>query len=416
MSDKIIFMKKKIAFILPLFKPANLRGDGIAMSEIMDILKEKYEITVITTKALDFSYWINPFSKNKIDKEFEEKSGIKVYRLNCNQTYSLFLYFIREISKYKILNFLIPKKILNKSNTFIGPIFTGIDNILDKEKFNHIHFCPAPYLFPIELLDLIKKNFPITKTSITPFFHSENNLYYTELYKNFYNQVDLIHVVTEFEKNLLIEGLQIKTDKIKVIPLFISQNEINVTEKEINDFKERYDLNNKTIILFVGPKDNLKGFDDLVEATERIYQENKNIKLITLGQPELRQIKNYYPDMENFILDLGFITDNKEKKIIFSSSHIYAMTSKYESFGLVYLEAWDSKLPVIAGDIPAVKELIGDAGVIVELNNTLELQKELSKLINNDEYRVKLGQSGYDRYTKFFIKTLTKEKYEKFFE
>ena len=87
----------------------------------------------------------------------------------------------------------------------------------------------------------------------------------------------------------------------------------------------------------------------------------------------------------------------KEKEIIFAAADLFCMPSISESFGLVYLEAWHKKKPVIAANIPAVKELIGDGGMLVEYGNQKQLSKLIVEILESQDLSLRLGSNGYNR-------------------
>ena len=74
------------------------------------------------------------------------------------------------------------------------------------------------------------------------------------------------------------------------------------------------------------------------------------------------------------------------------------MPSRSESFGLVYLEAWLHKKPVIGCNIEAVANLIdhNKNGLLVKFEDTDELSLAIKTLLNST-MRKKLGVEGYKK-------------------
>ncbi len=72
------------------------------------------------------------------------------------------------------------------------------------------------------------------------------------------------------------------------------------------------------------------------------------------------------------------------------------LPSIQESFGLVLLESWARGKPVIVSNIPALSELVTKSrgGLIFESDNSLELVKNLKKLINSPSLCSEYGQNG----------------------
>jgi len=79
------------------------------------------------------------------------------------------------------------------------------------------------------------------------------------------------------------------------------------------------------------------------------------------------------------------------------------MPSATESFGLVYLEAWNYKKPIIALDSLQMKELFQEGGLFAKPNSVNSLSMCLKKLIENEHLRKKLGEKGYEKLQKNFL-------------
>jgi glycosyltransferase involved in cell wall biosynthesis len=124
------------------------------------------------------------------------------------------------------------------------------------------------------------------------------------------------------------------------------------------------------------------------------------IDLILIG-PKSQEFSNFLQQksgtVRQHVHDLGIVPDD-EKLSIFHSCDIFAMPSRSESFGIVYLEAWLHKKPVIGCNIEAVKNLIdhNENGLLVKFENVDELVLTIKKLLNST-VREKLGFEGYEK-------------------
>lgn len=100
-----------------------------------------------------------------------------------------------------------------------------------------------------------------------------------------------------------------------------------------------------------------KGFDLLIKSFAQFAYKNKEWTLDIVGEGSEREfLKKQIADykMENRIF-LHPFTTNIEK--YYNSSSVYILSSRWEGFPLVLLEAMDSGFPIIASDLPIVKEL-----------------------------------------------------------
>ncbi len=388
-------MSVKICFITPLYSPANLSGSSLFVKNLAEALAEKgWDVSVITSNALTSRYWYDPFFGKANRKNFEIINNVKVYRLSCNQLFSTSSFIIS-----RKLSFLLPDKFKNKLKILsLGPWLKGLERILAKENFQVIHSSPFPLNLNFQVAKAIEKLSKKPKIIFSPLFHTEIPEFKNPQLKPLLKIADKIHCLTKTEAKFVKKTFEIEESKIQVIPLFLFQKKpfskakVERTAKRI---KKKYNLENKKIVLFVGNKGYYKGVLTLIKAAREIYKWEKNFKLITVGNsmPEWRREKK--KEDKEFLLDFGYLPE-LEKQALFSLCDVYVMPSLSESFGLAYLEAWREKKPVIAADIPAMREIIAknQAGLLVKFDDTKELIKTIKKLINNKSLALYYGKNG----------------------
>ena len=89
---------------------------------------------------------------------------------------------------------------------------------------------------------------------------------------------------------------------------------------------------------------------------------------------------------------------------LYSHSRVFAMPSRNEGFGLVYIEAMRFGLPVIASDHDAAKEIVihGKTGLIINLNRPDELPNAIIKFLKHPEDAEIMGNAGRKRWQEHF--------------
>ena len=97
-----------------------------------------------------------------------------------------------------------------------------------------------------------------------------------------------------------------------------------------------------------------------------------------------------------------FVGQRTDEEVAFyhSAASIYAMPSRGEGMGLVFLEAMASGKPVVAAREAAASELVieGKTGLLVKYGDTAELVSSLARLLNNPAPRVNMGNAGRSRF------------------
>ena len=103
-----------------------------------------------------------------------------------------------------------------------------------------------------------------------------------------------------------------------------------------------------------------KGFDLLIEAFHIFAEENKDWTLDIVGEgieePMYHKLINEYK-LEERITIHPFTNHVQE---YYSNAQVYVLSSRWEGFGLVLVEAVAHGLPVISSDLPTSKEIMSD--------------------------------------------------------
>lgn len=109
-------------------------------------------------------------------------------------------------------------------------------------------------------------------------------------------------------------------------------------------------------ILFVGRKERYKGYDALRGAARLVWRDRPDARFELVGQ---RRFLGPAPLVDARWSEPGVVSEAR-KADAYARATIFAMPSDHETFGHTYLEAWCAGRPVIAGDIPPLREVVRD--------------------------------------------------------
>jgi len=109
-------------------------------------------------------------------------------------------------------------------------------------------------------------------------------------------------------------------------------------------------------ILFVGRKERYKGYDALRGAAPLVWRECPDARFVVIGQ---RRFLGPAPLADARWSEPGIVSETRKAEA-YAHATIFAMPSDHETFGHTYLEAWCAGRPVIAGDIPPLREIVRD--------------------------------------------------------
>jgi phosphatidylinositol alpha-1,6-mannosyltransferase len=162
------------------------------------------------------------------------------------------------------------------------------------------------------------------------------------------------------------------------------------------------------IILAAGRIIKRKGFDVLLEATERL-KDREQVRTVIVGDgPELATLKQLAEHLKH---PVRFVTDaaDDEMHAWYAAADVFCMptresTTDVEGFGIVFLEAASHGLPVVATNVGGVGEAVvdGETGVLVPQNDVATLADELRRLLSDPALRSLLGEAGRDRALRDF--------------
>jgi glycosyltransferase involved in cell wall biosynthesis len=103
------------------------------------------------------------------------------------------------------------------------------------------------------------------------------------------------------------------------------------------------------------------------------------------------------------LLDLGYVSE-EEKRDAFAACDLFVMPSRYDSFGIVYLEAWRRGKAVIGARVGAIPEVIeeGRDGLLVEFGNVDQLASSVLYLLSSPDLCREMGERGREKVFKKF--------------
>lgn len=170
-------------------------------------------------------------------------------------------------------------------------------------------------------------------------------------------------------------------------------------------------LDNKQAIM-VGRYNDAKGYDYLIPAWNIVHQRHPEWRLNVFGSGELRNevmrwIREYH-------LDDTIMLHHPTNDIMheYLQSSVCALSSRYEGFSLVILEAMSCGVPVVSFDCPyGPRQIIcnGEDGLLVEYLNPQALADGICKLIEDEKLRKRMGAKARQNILRFSKEAVMKQ-------
>jgi glycosyltransferase involved in cell wall biosynthesis len=155
-------------------------------------------------------------------------------------------------------------------------------------------------------------------------------------------------------------------------------------------------------ILFVGLQFERKGGDVLVQSFRRIRSEVPSARLLLAGVPADFMT-------EPGVTCLGVLDKNRPAEAAalaaaYASADVFALPTRFEPFGIAFVEAMHFGLPCVGPNAWAVPEIIedGETGFLVPVDDVAALTDRLLELLRNRPLAAAMGVSARQRAERLF--------------
>ncbi len=209
-----------------------------------------------------------------------------------------------------------------------------------------------------------------------------------EILKKYFPKLDKYVVLNEYDKQDFKEKLGIDCVAVDNPRSFVSEEKADLSSKQF----------------FVAARFvEQKGLDLLIDAFAKFCQVDDEWKLVIAGDGLLREevLQHVWRKKVQERVQFIGVTNNVTKYYLESS--VYLLSSRWEGWGLVVIEAFEMGMPVIAFDIVPIDLLItnGEDGLIVDQFSINKFAAAMVKLAHDEELRRKMGEKAIITAGKF---------------
>lgn len=362
-------MKKIVYIVGGLTKP---NGMSQVLSHKVNYLAEHtdYDIYIILTEKAGKPWYYQISSKAKyinFDINFDELDTMPLLK-------KLYHYYIKQKKYKKVLSdYLINLQADIVISTMRREI-NFINKIQDKsKKVGEIHFNKSNYR------EFNKRYLPqYLNKAIT-------RIWREKLYKEI-KKLDAFVVLSQEDS---LEWHELRNVKVIYNPLsYFPDNQSNCSSKNV---------------IAAGRYTWQKGFDLLINAWKIVYDKHPNWHLNIYGNGEYKKFQELADSkgLANAIICHSATPLIYEK---YQESSIFVLSSRYEGFGMVIIEAMSCGVPVVAFSCPCgPKDIIkdGENGLLVENGNIQQLAEKICYLIEHETIRKEMGRKARTNAKRF---------------
>jgi glycosyltransferase involved in cell wall biosynthesis len=265
-----------------------------------------------------------------------------------------------------------------------------------------LYFCPFGVLWPRPVPIASVVNLADIQEVYYPCFFSQEDLDSRKRHRqNSTRSAECVLTSSEFSKRSIIEHHDIPSDKIFVAYYCSDKSLFKSPPKDL--------LNNINLpdrfILFPANYWPHKNHDVLLRALQYLRNaEGIVIPCVLTGH----ETDNSYPVKDKIseyelgcqITVLGYVT-NEEIHALYHRADMLCFPSLFEGFGMPLVDAMAAGLPITCSNSTSIPEVVGDAALLFDPNNYVEVAESIQKLWYDDVLREKLVEAGRARVKMF---------------
>ncbi|MFP5268860.1 glycosyltransferase family 4 protein [Coleofasciculus sp.] len=354
------------------------------------------DVTPLSSKPSGISFYVANLIHYLYPIQYQENFQLAlIYQPRLRNWLRLHRDFPKSLSRYSNRYFLpLPVRITNILLDYFPYIFSShLGHELDSPTIIHgTNYTIFPYPNSLKVLTI----YDLTFLKYPDYIDSVVKTY-SKRVKKCLTWTDLVITISESSKNDIIEYLNVNPDRIHVTPLasrYASDVFVPSNPSVNYDFSYPY-------ILFVSTIEPRKNITTLISAFNYLKQKHKiEHHLILIGQKGWHH-KPIFAAMENspwnhHIHHLDYLSD-EHVALFYSKADVFVYPSHYEGFGLPVLEAMTLGAPVVTSNTSSLPEVAGDAALLIDPNDPIQLADAILKIISDTQLCQELIQKGKER-------------------
>jgi glycosyltransferase involved in cell wall biosynthesis/SAM-dependent methyltransferase len=372
----------KVAIVVQRCHESIVGGSESLAWQYATLLKDDYEVEVLSTTAVDAAYW-----SNVLPAGTEVRDGINIRRFHVDIGYSpyrteIFTCMLRDFEKFGLgrhratdggtKHFPWSIGLQEELVRRIGPYSDSLVQYLRQNWQSYRAIIVVTYLYPTAYFSLLE--IPPGRALFAPTLHDEPPAYLS-IYQHAARRAHSLVWLTEAERRL-------GTDLWGELPGRIVAMAIDAEPREPTQLSSPY-------LLYCGRIDPNKGCATLFDYFLRFKQQHPSqLRLVLTGKDDI-------PIPDHADIDFRGFVSAEEKFSLMAGAHVYMTPSARESFSIVALEAMAQRTPVLASaesDVLADHISESDGGSIY--HDYESFAARLNEMLDSQRVRDQMGERG----------------------
>jgi glycosyltransferase involved in cell wall biosynthesis len=275
---------------------------------------------------------------------------------------------------------------LEKVDVFHGPTFRLIPRSCFRKSIVTIHdlkFLTHPELFP----------------------NAGGAAWFTRQARYAVKRADVLVAVSHATRDDIMETFGVPSSRIRVVYPGVGKEFVaDQNQHRLSRLRARYGIDGD-YILFVGYFEEKKNLIRLLEAFAAVQRSlTAPFQLVLAGQegPSSQAVRRKIQELSlgDAVVLTGYVP-SEELPLLYAGASLFVFPSLHEGFGIPPLEAMACGAPVVASRIPAVSEVVGRAGYLIDPHNVEDITHAILSVLTQDGLRMTLRQRGLERASRF---------------
>jgi glycosyltransferase involved in cell wall biosynthesis len=404
----------KVLYVVQNYFPS-IGGTQILFQNVAEKSKEYYgdDSIVYTSNSL---YGPDKKEFKEIDQAIETINGVTVHRF----PFIRFHYWLSSkiIMILKLAKINVPQRIQRYRSGPWSPALAKAMNTTDAEVI-----CASSSSYLYMLYPLYRHTLKNPKPFVFQgAIHFSEDINYQVLFKKTIEAIkasDCYLANTAYEKERLV---QMGVDPNKIVVTGIGVDMEVYANGNRQYYRTEFGLSDDDVLVgYIGRIEVTKGINILIDAIRLVQQKNSKLHLVIGGfkSDYANQLEILIKEVGNDQLKVHFAYNlSVEQKVdLYHALDVFVLPSVNESFGMVFLEAWSCKKPVIGTNMGAIRSVISEGvdGFLMKPNDPEHLAGIVLALCNNKGMREELGTNGFKKTAENYTWPVIIKKYRDVF-
>ncbi len=217
---------------------------------------------------------------------------------------------------------------------------------------------------------------------------------------------DQFHAITYAVRDAAVDQLRLPPDRIHVVSRGHDPARLGVRDRD-RRLRSREALGlppDAPIVVTTGRHEYQKGQVHLLDAVARLATSHQDVHLLVLGRRGARtralESQRDRLGLQDRVHLLGYRSDAPD---VLAAGDVFAFPSLYEGLGNALIEAMALALPIVASDLPAVREVVGRGpALLVPPSDPAALAAGLGQVLDDEGLRTSMAAAGRARFLDTF--------------